>query len=148
VGPRASRRGTESRIQRRVFHGRKINGSGHRAGPTPTTRILCGASSTPAVRVSMRIPPLDRQWAVLPGISQSSCTEAMLMMRPAGGGEVRFSHALADRHQQNRVRSAIAQFRSNRGGGVFWKNETKPSCLFLRNQPKPFTGPAQINPKE
>ncbi|MDM0025288.1 hypothetical protein QTI27_12165 [Variovorax sp. J31P216] len=30
-------------------------------GPTPTTRMLCGASSTPAVRVSMRIPPFDRQ---------------------------------------------------------------------------------------
>ena len=30
-------------------------------GPTPTTRILCGASSTPAVRVSIRMPPLDRQ---------------------------------------------------------------------------------------
>src|SRR5271170_7867429 len=30
----------------------------------------------------MRIPPLERQYAVLPGIGQSSCTEAMLMMRP------------------------------------------------------------------
>src|SRR5215471_128250 len=39
-------------------------------GPTPTTRMLCGASSTPALRVSMRIPPLERQYAVLPGIGQ------------------------------------------------------------------------------
>ena len=30
-------------------------------GPTPTTRMPCGPSSTPAVRVSMRMPPLDRQ---------------------------------------------------------------------------------------
>ncbi len=30
-------------------------------GPTPTTQMLCGASSTPAVRVSMRMPPLERQ---------------------------------------------------------------------------------------
>jgi uncharacterized membrane-anchored protein len=30
-------------------------------GPTPTTRMLWGASSTPAVRVSMRMPPLDKQ---------------------------------------------------------------------------------------
>ena len=51
-------------------------------GPTPTTRTPWGASSTPAVRVSMRIPPLDRQYAVLPGIGQSSWTEVMLMMRP------------------------------------------------------------------
>ena len=44
--------------------------------------MLCGASSTPAVRVSMRIPPLERQYAVLPGIGQSSWTDVMLMMRP------------------------------------------------------------------
>jgi hypothetical protein len=30
-------------------------------GATPTTRMLCLASSTPAVRVSMRMPPLGRQ---------------------------------------------------------------------------------------
>ena len=30
-------------------------------GATPTTRMLCLASSTPAVRVSMRMPPLERQ---------------------------------------------------------------------------------------
>ncbi len=30
----------------------------------------------------MRIPPLDRQYAVLPGMGQSSCTDVMLMMRP------------------------------------------------------------------
>src|SRR6266568_2031488 len=28
-------------------------------GPTPTTWMSCGPSSTPAVRVSIRIPPLD-----------------------------------------------------------------------------------------
>ena len=42
----------------------------------------CGPSSTPAVRVSMRMPPLDTQYAVLPGIGQSSWTEVMLMIRP------------------------------------------------------------------
>ncbi len=52
-------------------------------GPTPTTRMPCGPSSTPAVRVSIRIPPLDRQYGVLPGIGQSSCTEVMLTMRAA-----------------------------------------------------------------
>ena len=31
-------------------------------GPTPTTSTLWGASSTPAVRVSIRMPPLDRQY--------------------------------------------------------------------------------------
>ena len=51
-------------------------------GPTPTTWMPCGPSSTPAVRVSIRMPPLDRQYAVLPGIGQSSCTEVMLMIRP------------------------------------------------------------------
>ena len=51
-------------------------------GPTPTTVTPCGPSSTPAVRVSMRMPPLDRQYGVLPGIGQSSCTEVMLMIRP------------------------------------------------------------------
>ena len=51
-------------------------------GPTPTTRIPWGPSSTPAVRVSMRMPPFDRQYAVLPGIGQSSWTDVMLMMRP------------------------------------------------------------------
>ena len=51
-------------------------------GPTPTTRMLCGASSTPAVRVNMRTPPFERQYAALPGIGQSSCTDVMLMMRP------------------------------------------------------------------
>ena len=51
-------------------------------GPTPTTRMLCGPSSTPAVRVSMRMPPLDRQYGVLPGIGQSSWTEVMLMIEP------------------------------------------------------------------
>jgi hypothetical protein len=30
-------------------------------GPTPTTRMLCQASSIPEVRVSMRMPPFDRQ---------------------------------------------------------------------------------------
>jgi hypothetical protein len=30
-------------------------------GPTPTTRMLCGANSTPAVRVSMRMPPFETQ---------------------------------------------------------------------------------------
>ena len=30
-------------------------------GPTPTTQMLWGASSTPAVRVSIRMPPLERQ---------------------------------------------------------------------------------------
>ena len=30
-------------------------------GPTPTTQMPCGASSTPAVRVSIRMPPLARQ---------------------------------------------------------------------------------------
>lgn len=34
------------------------------------------------MRVSMRIPPLDSQDAVLPGIGQSSWTDVMLMMRP------------------------------------------------------------------
>ena len=51
-------------------------------GPTPTTSDAVRASSTPAVRVSMRMPPLDRQYAVLPGIGQSSWTEVMLMIRP------------------------------------------------------------------
>ena len=51
-------------------------------GPTPTTSTPCGASSTPAVRVSIRMPPLDRQYGVLPGIGQSSWTEVMLMIRP------------------------------------------------------------------
>ena len=51
-------------------------------GPTPTTVMPWGASSTPAVLVSMRMPPLDRQYGVLPGIGQSSWTEVMLMMRP------------------------------------------------------------------
>ena len=32
--------------------------------------------------VSILIPPLDRQYGVLPGIGQSSCTEVMLMIRP------------------------------------------------------------------
>ena len=36
-------------------------------GPTPTTRMLCGASSTPAVRVSIRMPPLERQYASVAG---------------------------------------------------------------------------------
>src|SRR5580704_3044586 len=35
-------------------------------GPTPTTSMLWHASSTPAVRVNIRIPPFDRQYAVLP----------------------------------------------------------------------------------
>ena len=35
--------------------------AGTAPGPTPTTRMLCLASSTPAVRVSMRMPPLERQ---------------------------------------------------------------------------------------
>jgi hypothetical protein len=51
-------------------------------GPTPTTVTPCGPSSTPAVRVSMRIPPLDRQYGMLPGIGQSSWTDVMLMIRP------------------------------------------------------------------
>ena len=51
-------------------------------GPTPTTRTPCGPSSTPAVRVNMRMPPLDRQYGVLPGMGQSSCTDVMLMMAP------------------------------------------------------------------
>ena len=51
-------------------------------GPTPTTVMPCGPSSTPAVRVSMRMPPFDRQYGVLPGIGQSSCTDVMLMIRP------------------------------------------------------------------
>ena len=51
-------------------------------GPTPTTLMPCGPSSMPAVRVSIRMPPLDRQYGVLPGMGQSSCTEVMLMIRP------------------------------------------------------------------
>ena len=51
-------------------------------GPTPTTRMPCAASSTPAVRVSIRMPPLARQYGVFPGIGQSSCTEVMLTIRP------------------------------------------------------------------
>ena len=42
----------------------------------------CGASSTPAVRVSIRTPPLARQYGELPGIGQSSWIELMLMIRP------------------------------------------------------------------
>ena len=42
-------------------HNVLVVGVGPGAVATPTTRMLCGASSTPAVRVSMRIPPLDRQ---------------------------------------------------------------------------------------
>jgi hypothetical protein len=34
------------------------------------------------VRVSIRMPPFARQYAVLPGIGQSSCTDVMLMIRP------------------------------------------------------------------
>ena len=36
-------------------------------GPTPTTRMLCGASSTPAVRVNIRIPPFDKQYGGIAG---------------------------------------------------------------------------------
>ena len=36
-------------------------------GPTPTTRMPCGPSSTPAVRVSMRMPPFDRQYGGVAG---------------------------------------------------------------------------------
>ena len=36
-------------------------------GPTPTTVMPCGPSSTPAVRVSMRMPPLDRQYGGVAG---------------------------------------------------------------------------------
>src|SRR5262249_61718603 len=51
-------------------------------GPTPTTRILWLASSRPAVRVSMRMPPLGGQEAVLPGIGQSSCTGGIFVVGP------------------------------------------------------------------
>ena len=55
---------------------------GRRPGATPTTVIPCGASSTPAVRVSIRTPPLAAQYGELPGIGQSSWIEEMLMIRP------------------------------------------------------------------
>ena len=55
---------------------------GPRPGATPTTVIPCGASSTPAVRVSIRTPPLARQYGELPGIGQSSWIDVMLMIRP------------------------------------------------------------------
>ena len=38
-------------------------------GPRPTTVMPCGPSSTPAVRVNIRIPPFDRQYGVFPGPS-------------------------------------------------------------------------------
>ncbi len=42
----------------------------------------CGASSTPAVLVSIRTPPLAAQYGAFPGIGQSSWIEEMLMIRP------------------------------------------------------------------
>ena len=44
--------------------------------------MLWGPSSTPAVRVSIRIPPFDRQYGAFPGMGQSSWTELTLMIRP------------------------------------------------------------------
>jgi hypothetical protein len=38
-------------------------------GPTPTTRMLCLASSTPAVRVNIRMPPFDGQYGVCRGLA-------------------------------------------------------------------------------
>ena len=66
----------------RIVHRRKVDGRGDSSGAHADDEDVVRASSTPAVRVSMRMPPLDRQYAVLPGIGQSSCTEVMLMMRP------------------------------------------------------------------
>ena len=51
-------------------------------GATLSTLMPWGPSSTAALRVSIRIPPFDTQYGVLPGIGQSSWTEEMLMMTP------------------------------------------------------------------
>ena len=70
--------GLRGRIRQRDLVDRRVD----RPGATPTTVIPCGASSTPAVRVSIRTPPLARQYGALPGIGQSSWIELMLMIRP------------------------------------------------------------------
>jgi len=43
-----------------IVHRGEVDRVATAPGPTPTTRMLCLASSTPDVRVSIRMPPLDR----------------------------------------------------------------------------------------
>ena len=59
-----------------------VDRRGHRARADTDDGDAVRPQLIPAVRVSMRIPPLDRQYGVLPGIGQSSCTDVMLMIRP------------------------------------------------------------------